>query len=46
MGIPQVDCNRLIEIIKFKEIFETLEDAIDCCEDVGNMFESILIKNQ
>jgi hypothetical protein len=46
MGRSQVDCNNLIQIIKFKEIFETLEDAIDCCEDVGNMFESILIKNQ
>jgi predicted phosphate transport protein (TIGR00153 family) len=46
MGMPNADCNNLIDIIKFKEIFETLEDAIDCCEDVGNMFESILIKNQ
>jgi uncharacterized protein len=46
MGRANVDCNNLIQIIKFKEIFETLEDAIDCCEDVGNMFESILIKNQ
>jgi predicted phosphate transport protein (TIGR00153 family) len=46
MGSPDVDCTRLMEITKLKEIFETLEDAIDCCEDVGNMFESILIKNQ
>lgn len=46
MSGPHVDCGNLIDIIKFKEIFETLEDAIDCCEDVGNMFESILIKNQ
>ena len=30
----------------YKEIYETLENAIDCCENVGNMFESILIKNQ
>jgi len=46
MGTPQVSCDKLIEIIKFKEIYETLENAIDSCENVGNMFESILIKNQ
>lgn len=36
----------ILEIIKLKEIFEHLEEAIDCCEDVGNIFESILIKNR
>ena len=46
MSTPQVSCDKLIEIIKFKEIYETLENAIDSCENVGNMFESILIKNQ
>jgi uncharacterized protein Yka (UPF0111/DUF47 family) len=46
MNAPQVNCEKVIEIIKLKEIFETLENAIDCCEDVGNMFETILIKNQ
>jgi len=35
-----------LEIIKIKEIYEYLEDAIDYCEDVGNIFESILIKNR
>jgi len=34
-----------LEIIKQKEIFETLEDTIDCCEDVANVFEAIIIKN-
>ena len=43
---PDVDCQKLVEIIKLKEIYETLENAIDCCENVGNMFESIMIKNQ
>lgn len=46
MNAPQASCEKVIEIIKLKEIFETLENAIDCCEDVGNMFETILIKNQ
>ena len=35
-----------LEIIKLKEIYDTLERTIDCCEDVGNIFESILIKNR
>jgi hypothetical protein len=46
MNVSSVDCGKVIEIIKLKEIYETLENAIDACEDVGNMFESILIKNQ
>jgi len=46
MAARDVSCGKLIEIIKLKEIYETLENAIDCCENVGNMFESILIKNQ
>lgn len=43
---PCDDCCRVMEVIKLKEIYETLENAIDCCENVGNMFESIMIKNQ
>jgi len=46
MGAKNISCDKLMEIIKLKEIYETLENAIDCCENVGNMFESILIKNQ
>lgn len=46
LGVHNVSCEKMIEIIKLKEIYETLENAIDCCENVGNMFESILIKNQ
>lgn len=34
-----------ITVIKFKEIYESLEDAIDRCEDVANTIETILIKN-
>lgn len=34
-----------IDIIKRKEIYETLENAIDSCEDVANIIESIILKN-
>ncbi|MCX2484562.1 DUF47 domain-containing protein [Pedobacter sp. MR2016-24] len=34
-----------IELIKTKEILQTLEMAADKCEDVANVLESILIKN-
>jgi len=43
---PQKSLQDNLEIIKLKEIYETLENAIDFCEDVGNIFESILIKNR
>jgi len=46
MGMQNISCEKLLEVIKLKEIYETLENAIDCCENVGNMFESIIIKNQ
>lgn len=32
------------KIIKLREIYQTLEDATDKCEDVGNVIESIVIK--
>ena len=34
-----------ILIIKWKEIYEHLEDASDKCEDVSNVIESIVLKN-
>jgi predicted phosphate transport protein (TIGR00153 family) len=34
-----------IEIIKWKDIYETLEDAIDACEDVANILEGIVLEN-
>lgn len=34
-----------IDIIKRKEIYENLENAIDSCEDVANIMESIILKN-
>lgn len=35
-----------IEVIKLKEIYETLEDTADRCEDVANVLETIVLKNQ
>ncbi len=34
-----------IEVLKWKEIFEALEHAIDECDDVSNVLESIALKN-
>ncbi len=34
-----------IEVIKWMEIYEKLEDTIDECEDVANVLESIALKN-
>ena len=37
--------NDPITIIKWKEIYETLETATDRCEDAANVLESIILKN-
>ena len=34
-----------IEIIKYKEIYEFLEDLTDKCEDIANVIESIVVKH-
>lgn len=34
-----------IEVLKWKEIFDALEQAIDECDDVSNVLESIALKN-
>jgi uncharacterized protein len=34
-----------LEVIKLKEFFTLLEDALDRCEDVANILEAITIKN-
>jgi uncharacterized protein len=39
---PDLDA---IDIIKWKELYDTLETALDECEDVGNVLESISLKN-
>ncbi|HSB51329.1 MAG TPA: DUF47 family protein, partial [Dissulfurispiraceae bacterium] len=33
-----------IDIIKWKEVYEHLEDASDKCEDVANILEGIMLK--
>ena len=32
-------------VIRWKDIFERLEAAIDACERVANILESVVIKN-
>ncbi len=34
-----------VQIIKWKEIFEVMETAVDKCEDVSNVVESVIVKN-
>ena len=34
-----------IEIIKYKEIYDFLEDTINKCEDIANVIESIVVKH-
>lgn len=34
-----------LEVVKWKELFDYIEDAIDGCEDVGNTLERIVLKN-
>ncbi|MGE0157707.1 MAG: DUF47 domain-containing protein, partial [Geobacter sp.] len=34
-----------IELLKWKEIYETLETATDKCEEVANILESVMVKN-
>jgi uncharacterized protein Yka (UPF0111/DUF47 family) len=34
-----------LEVIKWKEMYDKLEDTLDQCEDVANALESISIKN-
>jgi uncharacterized protein Yka (UPF0111/DUF47 family) len=34
-----------IEVIKWKELYEYLEKAIDKCEDAANIVEAVVLKN-
>ena len=34
-----------LEVLKWKELFDALEETIDECEDVSNVLESIALKN-
>jgi uncharacterized protein Yka (UPF0111/DUF47 family) len=34
-----------VEVVKWKEIFELLENTLDACEDVANIVEGVVMKN-
>ena len=34
-----------IRLVKYKEIYETLENATDRCEDVADILQTIVVKN-
>ncbi len=34
-----------LEVLKWKELYDLIEEAIDDCEDVGNTLERIVLKN-
>ncbi len=34
-----------VQIIKWKEIFEVIETAVDKCEDVANVVEGVVLKS-
>jgi uncharacterized protein Yka (UPF0111/DUF47 family) len=34
-----------LEVIKWKELYDKLEEAMDECDDVSNVLESISLKN-
>ena len=34
-----------LDVMKWKDLYDTLEDAVDECEDVANVLESIALKN-
>ena len=34
-----------IRLVKYKEIYETLETATDRCEDVADILQTIVVKN-
>ncbi len=34
-----------IEIIKWKEIYDTMEDVLDLCEDTADLLENVTVKN-
>lgn len=39
------DSNDALTIIKWKDIYEKLEAAVDRCENVANIIEAVIIKN-
>ncbi len=38
-------CTNAIEVLKWKEIYDLTEKAIDRCEDIANLIEALILKN-
>lgn len=38
--------HEVIDVLRWKEIYGRLENATDCCEDVANTIEAIVVKNR
>jgi len=34
-----------IEVIKWKDIYDDMENVLDACEDVANIIEGVVMKN-
>ena len=34
-----------LDVLKWKEVYDSVEDAIDSCEDVANVIEAVALKN-
>lgn len=35
----------VIEVIKWREVYQYLEDTLDACEDIANVIEGVVMKN-
>jgi hypothetical protein len=45
MGVLFTQATDPIAVIKWKELYDNIEDALDQCEDVANVLQSIALKN-
>lgn len=39
------DEKNAVEVLKWKEIYESVETSLDCCEDVANVIEGVVLEN-
>ena len=45
MGALFAEGGVALEVVKWKDLYDKIEDALDQCEDVGNVLQSIALKN-
>ncbi len=45
MGALFAEGGDALEVVKWKDLYDKIEDALDQCEDVGNVLQSIALKN-